>query len=94
MATSGTRLGRIGPPLTDEERRRIKQAEADEDFFDAHYEKLAQEYPYRWVAIHNGEVVLVGTDIYEFGRMLRERGLVESGVRVRYLDPEPLPLIL
>ena len=94
MTSQGTRIGRIGPPLSEEEQARRAQARADEDYLDAHYEELVKQYPRHWVAVREGAVVLVGTDIFEFGRALRERGLTKAGVRVRYLEPDNVPLIL
>jgi hypothetical protein len=88
MTTSGVRKGRLEGPTPPEAIARRQLAETDWRYLDRHERQLAQRYPHQWVAVHNGEIVLTGKDIKEFGRQLREQGWVERGVVVRYLDPD------
>ena len=93
MTAEKTSIGRIGPPATEEQMERVRHAVENARYFERRYDELAQKYPHKWVAVLNGEVVLVADDHREFGRALREQGLVGTAVQARYIDPDPLPMI-
>ena len=61
---------------------------------DARWKQLLEEYPDKWVAVANDEIVAVGNTLDEVLRATDEQGVPRADVVVEFLDTNPISLIL
>ena len=63
-------------------------------YFDQHRQELLQQYPERWVAIYNQQVVGAAKDLKRLIKQLERKGIPPSQVFREYLTEEADLLIL
>ena len=68
---------------SDDERRResIKQRKAlhqNIEFFDGNYQQLVKDYPERWVAVRNHEVIDTDTDMRKLVDRVHDQGILTT----------------
>ena len=74
--------------------RELERFTQDMLYFDAHREELLRQYPERWVAIYNKQVVGAAKDITRLVRQLEREGIPPGHVFREYLTEEEVDLIL
>jgi hypothetical protein len=57
-------------------------------------DELTQKYPYKWVAVGKDGLLEVGDTMEEVFAAVEARGLKNPEFVVRFLDPDPLDLVL
>ena len=55
---------------------------------------LTKQYPYKWVAVGKDGLLEVGDSMEEVSEAVRARGIRNPHCVLRYLNPNPPPLIL
>ena len=60
----------------------------------AEREALTEEYPNKWVAMGKDGVLAVEDSLDDLFEELESRGLRDQKMKVEFLDPDPLPLLL
>lgn len=58
------------------------------------YDRLLESHSGQWVAFYEGAVRVSGQSIEDVLRELDEAGLPRRRIHVRYMDPEPVSMIL
>jgi hypothetical protein len=96
--TAGTPGRRSERMHTQEELERVQQDldrfTRDMLYFDQHREELLQQYPERWVAVYNQQVVGAAKDPKRLVRQLQRKGIPPGQVFREYLTEEEVLLIL
>ena len=79
----------LRPVPSVDEARRVRQ------FWDEHYEQLLREYPDKYVAVRDGQVVAVNDDLALLVYDLRDKGLdVRRDVDVEFVSERMARLLL
>jgi hypothetical protein len=72
----------------------LEQFRSDAQYFEEHREELLQQYPERWVAIYNQQVVGAAKDAKQLKRQLDRKGIKAGSVFRQYLTTKEELLIL
>jgi hypothetical protein len=72
----------------------LKQYRSDAEYFEEHRAELLEQYPERWVAIYNQQVVGVAKDAKRLKRQLERKGIPPGRVVREYLTQKEELLIL
>ena len=76
----------------------IRQADADAErsraFFDANRAKFLEQYPDLWVGVFREQLVAVSPDLKDLFRQAEAQGIRRGAVLGKFMDPNPLPLIV
>lgn len=64
------------------------------EYYEAHYDELLEQYPERWVAIYNQEVVGTASDARKLLTRLKQERLPLRKVLVKHLTREEEVFIL
>jgi hypothetical protein len=72
----------------------LEQYQRDAHYFDEHLGELLAQYPERWVAIYNQQVVGVAKDAKRLKRQLERKGIKPSRVYREYLTQKEELFIL
>ena len=56
--------------------------------------ELLERHPNKWVAMADGEVVVVADSMTDLLKVVDDRGIPRTGLVVEYLDTEPRNMIL
>ena len=76
----------------------IRQFEADyarsRAFFDANRAKFLEQYPNQWVGVFREQLVAVSPDLKDLFRQAEAQGIRRGAVLGKFMDPNPLPLIV
>jgi len=79
----------LRPKPSVDEARRLRE------FWDEHYEQLLHEYPDKYVAVQDGEVVSVNDDLALLVYDLRDRGLDASrDIDIQFVSERMARLLL
>lgn len=72
----------------------LEQFDADQRYIDAHYEELHQANKNKWIAVHEGAVVAVGSNLEELRTALEAKDLLlENVARRKLINTNLLPQI-
>lgn len=72
----------------------LEQFRSDAQYLEDHREELLEQYPERWVAIYNQQVVGAAKDAKRLKRQLERKGIPASRVFREYLTKKEELLIL
>ena len=76
----------------------IRQADADAErsrsFFDANRANFLEQYPNLWVGVFREQLVAVSPDLKDLFRQAEAQGIRRGAVLGKFMDPNPLPLIV
>lgn len=72
----------------------LEQYRNDAEYLEAHREELLEQYPERWVAIYNQQVVGVAKDAKGLKKQLERKGIPPGRVFREYLTHKEELLIL
>ena len=66
----------------------------DVQFLEAHWDDLLEQYPDKWIAIWDKEVVASAESESGLTPQLRAKGLQSSGVLIQEMETDPKPWLL
>lgn len=72
----------------------LERFDRDAAFYEAHREELLQQYPERWVAIYNQEIVGAAEDLKQLIAQLERKGIPRGRAFVEYVTSNEELLIL
>lgn len=72
----------------------LKQYRRDAQYFEEHRESLLEQYPERWVAIYNAQVVGAAKDAKRLIKQLKRKAIPPSRVFREYLTKKEELLIM
>jgi hypothetical protein len=72
------------PPLNDLQSLQ-RQAEAEREFWEEHYQELLTKYSDHFVAVHNGQIIGVKRDLAEITDLIQEGGYEPGPVWTRFV---------
>ncbi len=72
----------------------LARFQSDAEYFDAHRSELLTQYPDRWVAVYNHEVVGAAKDTKRLVKQLHRKGIPPAHVYTEYLTENEELLIL
>ncbi len=61
---------------------------------DAHHRANVQEHPYKWLGLTVGDVWVLADSLESLVEKLDAEGLPRRDVIIRYLNPDPVKLVL
>jgi len=67
---------------------------SDVTYIAEHHDALLEQYPEKWIAVHDGKVVAVGRDFPELKRKVEESGIVITRTVAVFLTREKHNLVL
>ena len=71
-----------------------KTFKASIEAFEGEEEKMGREFRYHWVAFNEGEFVGASLSLWGLARGLDRKGISQTNVFIRRIDPRPRTLIL
>ena len=72
----------------------LERFNRDAAFYEAHREELLQQYPERWVAVYNQEIVVTAKDLEQLVVQLQRKGIPRGRAFVEYVTAKEELLIL
>ena len=74
--------------------QRIKKFQQTIDFFASQEDALVAEHSHKWVAVSKDKAVVFGDSLEGVLAEAEREGFRSSDFLIRYLDPDPPPLLL
>jgi hypothetical protein len=71
----------------------LRRFERDAEVFDGLERSLMHEFANEWVAFYHGKVVSHGATLEEVLLHMQEKGIRPERAIVRFLDPDPPPIV-
>jgi hypothetical protein len=81
-------------PSPESARGALKEAEAQQAFWDARYGEFLQKYPDQFVAVHEGKVVATSPDLQLLVQQLVGKGLDVTKVWLRFITTDQRHVML
>lgn len=72
----------------------LRQFQVDVRFIQDHMAELLSKHPLQWVAVFEEKIVAVGGTLEEVVRRVEESGAPRGRIALKFLDPDPKPLVL
>lgn len=80
------------------DREQFLREEADYErrrkLIDSHFRAYVQEHPYKWLGLTVGDAWVLADSLEALVEKLDTEGLPRTDVIIRYLNPEPVKLVL
>ena len=70
------------------------EARREQAFWQENYRRFAKQYPDRFLAVRDGEVIAVADDPFELADAIRALGFEPSQVWTSFVPAEPMRLLL